>query len=273
MKMGPGKVAWVSVMASLLLGATSAGAQAPAGRDYVKDPLQLLLDCQAEQAKVTGFTATLTKHECIDGRLRDPETMFLKCRYSRPTMQPFSVYMKWTKNPNKDREVIYVGGENDDKVIGHQPVGPMNFELKSDPDGAEARKESLRPITQVGFKSAIDILVKVTDEARAAGDLSLVCIDNQKYDDRPCWMLVRVLPKKPNYPAHVCYAYIDKGLMAPVRIAGFDWDDNLFASYSYGHVKLNVRFTANDFSRDNKEYNWPVQLFGKFKLGEDKRRR
>ena len=262
------KAMWVLALAGALLGAASAGAQAPAGRDYVKDPYQLLLDCQAAQAKVTGFTAALTKHECIDGRLRDPETMFLKCRYS-----PFSVYVKWTKNPNKDREVLYVQGQDDDKVIGHQPVGPMNFEMKSDPDGSEARKESLRPITEVGFKSAMDILVKIADEARAAGDLSQVCMDNQKCDGRPCWMLVRVLPKKPNYPAHLCYMYIDKELMAPVRVAGFDWDDNLIASYSCSDVKLNARFGANDFSRDNKEYNWPAQFFGKHKLGEEKRRR
>ena len=262
-----GRAAWVLALASLGLGGTDAWAQAPAGRDYVKDPLQLLLDCQAAQEKVPGYTAIFTKHENIGGQLREQETMFQKCRYA-----PLSIYLKWVKNPKKDREVIYVQGKNDGKVLGHQPIGPMNFEAKSDPESPDAKKESLRPITQSGLLTATQLLVQVATEAKAAGDLQMFCIDNASFDNRPCWLLIRVLPKKGGYPAFINCAHVDKELMTPVRIVTFDWDDELIASYTYTNVKLNVKLTDADFDRENKNYNWPfIPFFGKFRLGDDKK--
>jgi hypothetical protein len=237
------------------------GSGASAGKDYVNNPLQLLLDCAEAQKKVTGFTCIFTKRERIEGHLREPETMFVKCRYS-----PFSVYFKWVKNPNKDREVLYFEGRYEDKVQAHQPLGPLNIEKKMVPNSPDALKESLRPVTQAGFRNVLDAMIKVTTAAKTAGDLHIFCIQDDMCNSRPAYFIIRKLPKKAGYPYFLLYVYIDKEWMVPVRISAFDWDDNLVSCYTFSDVKLNAPLTDADFDKENKDYNWPAFIFQKLKF-------
>ena len=256
------RVAVVFLMAGVLLGATQAKAQGTAPKkDYTKDPMQLLIDCLEKQKTVIGNTATVTKRERIDGTLREAETMFIKCR-----CEPLAVYFKWVKNPKKDREALYCQGKYDNKVLGHQPLGPINIEAKMDPNSKDALKESLRPITQASFRTGLELLVKLTSHAKAAGDLNLFCIENDTYNGRPAYCLLRKLPKKPEYPYFFTYIYVDKEWMVPTHVAFFDSRDNLLCSYSYADVKLNVPLTDADFDKDNPSYNWPAFIFQKIKL-------
>ena len=261
------KAAWMTVVMGLLVGAANVGAQgtsAPSGRDYSKDPLQLLIDCRAAQQGVTGFTTIFTKHERIKGELREQETMLMKCRYA-----PFSVYFKWLRNPKKDREAIYREGNYDNKVLGHQPPLPITAKLV--PNSPDALKESLRPITLAGFRNTLDAMIKVTSEAKKAGDLHIFCINDDMYNGRPAYCIVRMLPKTGAYPYFLLYVYVDKEWMVPVRIAAFDWDDNLVSCYTFSDVKLNAPLTDTDFDRDNPDYGYPTDILGKL-LGVGKKK-
>jgi len=266
MKIGCLRAVRFLMVAGVLVGAANVMAQGPgasAGRDYLKDPLQLMLDCRAAQDKVTGFTATFTKHERIKGDLREPETMLMKCRYS-----PFSVYFKWQKGSKGGREAIYCEGKYENKVAGHQP--PLPITVKLVPTSSDALKESIRPITMAGFRSMFDAMIKVTSEAKQAGDLKIVCLEDV-YNGRPVYCIVRMLPKKRNYPYFLLYTFIDKELMVPLHIATFDWDDDLVSSYNFADVKLNAPLTDKDFDTDNSSYGYPKDLLkGLFGGGKKK---
>jgi hypothetical protein len=254
---------WIT---GLFLGLAEVRAQeksVPAGKDYSQDPLQLLVDCRAAQQNVTGFTATFTKRERIKGELREQETMFVKCRYA-----PFSVYFKWLKSPKKDREAIYCEGKYENKVIGHQPPIPITAKLI--PNSPDALKESLRPITLAGFRNVLDAIIGVTSQAKKAGDLRIFYIQDDTYNGRPAYCIIRKLPKKADYPYFLLYTYIDKEWMLPVRITAFDWDDNLVSSYTFSNVVLNAPLADADFDRDNRNYGYPADLFGKFLGGKKK---
>ncbi len=267
MKIRPTAGRWVCVAAGILIGAMNAGAQSPPPNDYAKDPLQLLRDCQAAQEKTSGFTAVFTKHERINNYLREPETMFMKCRYA-----PLSFYFKWTKHPNKDREVIYAEGKYDNLVIGHQP--PIPLEIKKELNSGDLMKENLYPVTQAGIRSVTKMLVDVAVKAKAAGDLQMFCIESTSFNGRPCWLVIRVLPQKAAYPAFLCWTHVDKELMAPVRVVSFDWNDNLISSYTYSDVKLNALLADSDFDRENRDYRWPGLLFlGKLLATDGKKRK
>jgi hypothetical protein len=243
------------VAAGVLAGAASVKAQGPgplSPGNYVQDPLQLMLDCRAVQDKGTGFTATFTKHERIKGELHESETMLMKCRYS-----PFSVYFKWQKGSKGGREVIYFEGKNENKVVGHQP--PLPFNIKLVPNSSDALKESIRPITMAGFRSMLDAMIKVTTEAKQAGHLKIFCTEDV-YNGRPAYCILRVLPKKQNYPYNLLYVHMDKELMAPVHIAAYDWDDNLVSSYVFSDVKLNPPLADKDFDVDSSSYGFAKDL-------------
>ena len=245
------------VVAGVLAGAASVKAQGPgplSPGNYVQDPLQLMLDCRAVQDKGTGFTATFTKHERIKGELHEPETMLMKCRYS-----PLGVYFKWQKGPKSGREAIYCEGKNENKVVGHQ--FPLPFNVKLVPNSADALKESIRPITMAGFRNMLDAMIKVTTAAKQAGDLKIFCTEDV-YNGRPAYCILRILPRKPNYPYNLLYVHVDKDLMAPVHIAAYDWDDNLVSSYVFSDVKLNTPLTDKDFDINSSIYGFAKGLFG-----------
>ncbi len=249
-----GRVWILAAAGGLLLSASGVRAQAPAGRDYTKDPIQLILDCKAAQDKVTGFTAIFTKRERIKDDLRDAEIMLMKCRYA-----PFSIYFKWQKGPKSGREVIYSEGKYENKLVGHQFPLPVNIKLV--PDSADALKESLRPVTMAGFRTTVDSILKVTQQAKQAGDVRLLNVNEDTYNGRPAYCLVRMLPKKTNYPSFLLYAYIDKETMAPVHIATFNWDDDLVSSYTFSDVKLNAPLTDADFDINNPSYGFAKDIF------------
>ena len=216
-----------------------------------------LHDVRAAQDKVTGFTANFTKHERIKGELHDAETMQMKCRYS-----PMGVYFKWTRGSKQGREALYSEGNYENKVVGHQ--FPLPITVKLVPNSPDALKESLRPITMAGFRNMMDAMIKITEQAKKAGDLKIFCINDDRYHGRPAYCIIRMLPRKPDYPYFLLYAFIDKELMAPVHIATFDWDDNLVSSYDFDNVRLNTPLADKDFDTDNPNYSYPKDLFNIF---------
>src|SRR5262249_11735785 len=93
------------------------------------------------------YTATFLKQERVDGVLRDLETIQLKLRH-----KPFSVYMKWLEGGDEGRQVLFVEGQNDDKL--QVRLGGIKSRLpvvKLKPTDSLAMQESRHPITEMGL--------------------------------------------------------------------------------------------------------------------------
>ena len=105
--------------------------------------LLLLERGQLRFADIPTYTATFHKRERIDGELQDLEVTRIKVRH-----EPFSVYMKWIVG-DKGQELLYVDGENDDKIL--VKLGGLKGRLlpavKVDPYGSQAKSQSRHPIT------------------------------------------------------------------------------------------------------------------------------
>ena len=70
-------------------------------------------------ADVQDYSATLIKKERVRGRLTDNQYLFVKVRH-----QPFSVYISFLAPEDfKGREVIYVAGQNGNKLLAHEGRG------------------------------------------------------------------------------------------------------------------------------------------------------
>lgn len=217
-----------------------------------KDPMEVLKECSARAQKMSQFTQMFTKQERIGGKLRETETMFLKYR-----AEPFSIYVKWMEEPHKGREVIYVEGRDENKAVLHEYVGPLNVNLKVDPNGTEARKRTLRPVTDAGIRNATKSLLNVSERARQRGDMRLVTVGAEKLDGRDVLVLCRFLEKRDDYFVYATVIYIDPEQMLPIKVIGYDWNHQLSWIYTSSDVKSDVKLTDKDFDPQNPDYDYP----------------
>ncbi len=166
--------------------------------------------------------------------------------------------MKWIKDPHRDREVLYVQGKDDNKVVAHEG-GILGFvTLSLDPRGSIAMKDSRHPITDVGFDHLLKMLRKDIQIAVEHDELEIIRTGEEPFHNRPSIVVeARSIPRGGRkYYASRMVLHVDKELTAARRCRLLRRRDELFEKYAYTDVRLNVGFTPNDFDRDNPAYRF-----------------
>lgn len=217
------------------------------------DPLALLREAlrRYDALPVRDYTCRFLKREKLRGVLRPPQEIRVKFRES-----PFSVAMVWTQNASLGDALLYVEGRYRDSsgrsrmLVRPKPAlqwlaGKSVLKL---PDAPEAMRTSLRPCTEFGFRRALQNLLKVYEQARAAGEGEMRFAGLTDVGGRTCLVLTRVLPKGKDYPAAVTETCLDLETLLPLRIVGYDWDGSLLCDYEYRDVKINPGLTEKDFT-------------------------
>ena len=222
------------------------------------------------QARIFDYTATMRKVEQVNGAVGEPSYMNVKFRCPRnlPAGQtPFSIYMKFLKPANSaGREVVWVDGENEGKLIAHEPPGTLlgrrRFYLE--PTSFIAMRGQRYPIYEAGLENLIVKLIEKAQRDRAAGQCEVHYLDNKSLQGRPCSAIQLIHhEKRAPYEFHRAEVYIDKELNMPVRYAAYDWPRTpgakpmLLEEYIYYNIRVNVGLTDADFSADNRAYKFP----------------
>jgi len=220
------------------------------------------------RSNVLDYSAIMVKRERINGVLGCPEYMQMKVRCPRTVSGkdvPFSVYLK-TLKPKKaaGREVIWIEGQNDNKLCAHETglLGMKRFYLE--PTGWVAMQNNRYPIHDAGIENLIIKLIDRAQTAKTAGHSIVSYRDNAEIMKRKC-SLIELLNEEQHendefYKAHV---FVDNELNLPVRYVAFDWPKTpggkpeIIEEYTYVRVNLNQGFQDNDFSADNPEYKFP----------------
>ncbi len=219
------------------------------------EPVALMQQCQKSYEALTDYTAIFIKEQRLRGRLRKPETTSMKFK------KPFSLYMKWIKQPDEGKEVIYVQGENEGKLLAH-PGGLLQLltptTVRLEPTHPLARGGNLKPITAAGLGNMIEALVSIFTLAQEKGDLKAVCKEKKEYEGRAVYVIERFLPEKEEYPNQYAVIYVDAELLLPVFYAAYDKEKNLLEKYEYQELKVNVGLTAEDFDKSNPKYKYPL---------------
>ena len=142
-------------LAIVTTGASPAAAQTTAGPGSgptaaASHPLAAAIryaENAARQAdRVPGYSARMIRVSTQNGPT-ETLTSDLKLR-----TQPFSVYLKFAE-PNAGREVLFIEGWNQNKLIAHEGSGPLSLvgTISLDPNSPRALKAGGRPITQSGI--------------------------------------------------------------------------------------------------------------------------
>lgn len=215
-------------------------------------PLELLEQCEKKFATVEDYTAIVVKYQRVEGRPSQPETIFMKFK------KPFSIYLKWVKDPDAGREVIYVDGKNNNKITV-QPGGFLKTitpTLYLDPTHPSVLKGNLKPITQAGMGQAIQTVLRLCRKAAKAGDLILLSKGKINFEGRNVYVVERRLPEGKGYPNAHAILYIDEKFLLPVYFASYDKNNQLLEKYITRSLKLNVGLTDKDFDPANPEYDF-----------------
>ncbi len=220
--------------------------------------------------EVRDYTAILSKREQVAGALSPTSYMNVKIRCPRTaedgTKSPFSIYMKFLKpREAAGREVIWVDGQNESKIIAHEAgglLGKRRFYLN--PTGFMAMKGQKYPIYDAGIENLVIKLIEKAERDRAAGPCTVNYRDNGEVNRRACHVIELLHEEKREpYEFYKAQVFIDQELNLPVRYAAYDWPESpgakpeLLESFTYYNIKVNVGLTAADFDPSNKAYEYP----------------
>jgi hypothetical protein len=218
---------------------------------------------------IKDYSALITKRERVGGKLLDYQYLSAKIRH-----EPFSVYLRFLGPPDlRGREVIYVAGRNDGKLLAHEPtgkkgvlgvVGNLIGTASVAPTSALAMMSNRYPITKIGLLNLTRELIEVGERDMRHQEADAKYYGNAKVNDRPCEAWVFTHPTRRDYfRFHRAEVFIDKELNLPIRYASYDWPAKegdspvLLEEYTYSKIKLDNGFTDLDFDAKNPQYEFP----------------
>ena len=258
MRIGKGMCGLLALMCVVVVACSGAlAAEAKKAPAKAPNAMQLLEAAAQQCAKLNQFTQYFSKQERIGGQLHEKETIFLKFR-----AKPLSIYAKWVENPYKDRELIYVEGKEGGKYVLHEYVGPVNVLVKEKPSSKEALKRSCRPVAEFGVRNLMQVLMRQVKAAAKKKELRISYIGEERIKNKPVDIVMCLFPKKREYEAYMVVAYIEKQRKYPIRLAGYDWDNNLLWVYESWRIVPQAKLSKKDFDLKNKEYDFPLLPFG-----------
>jgi hypothetical protein len=213
----------------------------------------LKISQEAIDKSIRDYSCTFVKQERVDGQLGEKQYIYMKVMH-----QPFSVYMLF-KQPFAGREVVYVQGQNDNKLVALD-VGVKRYlgKMTLDPTGALAMKGQKHPITSVGIYNLCGKLIKMAEAETQFAECDVTTNADAKINGRPTTMVQIVHPTpRQNFKHHVARIFFDNELRIPIHFDAYLWPAQAGAappleeSYTYQNLKVNNNFTARDFDPNN----------------------
>lgn len=207
--------------------------------------------------QVQDYEAIFTKREVVNGKLIS-QRIQLKLRH-----KPFSVYMKFLE-PHAGREILFVQGRNQNQLRAHEPgalqslVGTISLPLNSPTVMAENRYQ----ITDVGMKRLLEQLIAQWNIEAKYGEIDVQFYPNAMMGQTSCEVIETTHPQpRKQFNFHITRLFIDKKSRLPIRIENYGWPRQgqrppIMEEYTYTNIRLNVGLTEQDFSEQNKAYNF-----------------
>ena len=211
-----------------------------------------------EQAK--DYEAVFIKRDIVNGRVCAHVTD-LKYR-----AEPMSVYLKF-QQPHQGREVIYVHGKNDGKLLAHETgFASIIGTIALLPGSSQAMSESKHPITEIGMVKLVQGIIDQWEAELKYGEIEVKYFPNAthgKLGKRKCLVIQATHPRpRKQFKFHVSRLWIDRETNLAVRVAHWGFpatpaaEKPLLEEYTYRDVKLNVGLKDIDFDVSNPKYDY-----------------
>jgi len=164
--------------------------------------------------------------------------------------KPFGVRIKWVHGPKKGREVVFVEGKNNNKIIVKMGglISILIPKISLDPNSNLAKDEAGHTIREAGIGYLMEEILKVTEKAYAKGDLTLKLLEKKNSSGSGNILKIeRRLPHGKGYATDRLVIYVDEDLGIPVGVERYDSNDKLFGKYYYQELKTNLGLKDEEF--------------------------
>lgn len=222
--------------------------------------LEIAYKARAAVDKVDDYQCEFSKTEALKNKIVKTR-MEMKFRE-----EPFSVYLKFLdpkggKDPNAGREVIYVKGANENKLLVHE-AGLMSSlgTFKLVPTGPDAMADNKYPITQIGMKNMLNTLIKLWEEEGKKDGIKTQYRTATMDKDEVYTVYEAIHEPNRNFKFFTTRLYIDDatGLAIGLQQLAFPRSDKekpiIVEEYFYRKLKTNVKLTNMDFDPKNTKY-------------------
>jgi hypothetical protein len=212
---------------------------------------------------VKDYTAVFTKTELVHGRLLT-QKMDMKFRQN-----PFSVYFHCHSKRKEGREVIYVAGRNDGKLIVHEVglkavVGTMTLK----PEDPKVMATNRYPITEVGIAKIIESAMAIWNDEKKTLDpanIEVRIVHSVQVGSIECEAVeIDHHHQQAGLTYQVGRVYVDKQTKLPVQAEMYGFpatpgdDPPLLEQYTYTNVKTNLGLSDADFDPHNRDYRFAL---------------
>jgi len=215
-------------------------------------PIALLGQGLSTSQKIDNYKAIFVKQDSVNGKLKEAETIIVKFK------KPFKLYLKWTAGVKKDREVLYVEGENDNKLKVHLEglLGMFIPSIDVALDDPRLKAESNRSIKDITLENLMTLLLQQYKIAEKDEECKFKFHGTQKIGEFNTYSFERICPEKPEYQSYRAFINLDKESGIPVRVILYDWHNKITAIYMFQYLKLDAGLTNYDFNSKNKDYKF-----------------
>ena len=221
--------------------------------------------------EIRDYSCLVVRRERVKGRLGKHEYIQAKVRHQRTDQGqeiPFAIYLKFLGPSSvKGREVLYVEGENNGKMIvrnGGKKFAYIVTEMR--PESRLAMRDNRYPLTEFGVRNLFARLIEVAEDDVASGvETKVKFFENAKVNGRVCTGVhVQHQTEQDSDRFYMAKVFMDNDLKIPIHYEAYAWPKDgsskpqLLEQYTYTRVKLNVGFTDRDFDPTNPKYNLTV---------------
>jgi len=167
--------------------------------------------------------------------------------------------------PAPGREVLYVAGKNQGKLLAHEAsglstlLGTVSLSVNSPTVMAETR----HPITEAGMKRLIELVISQWELESKFGEIDVKFYPNAKMGTSTCEVLEASHPRpRKQFKYQLTRVFIDKQTRLPVRVENYGFPPApgqkpvLIEEYTYTNIKVNNGFRDSDFDQRNPKYSF-----------------
>jgi hypothetical protein len=208
-----------------------------------------------QERSMNNYMCRIRRREQVNGKDQPEEIIMLKfCR------APLSIHCKWLGDEAKGREIVYVRGQNDNRVQILTGKGDMfgagnrmSFALES----PIVRSKSRYPITEAGLGAAVirfSGLIDAIERGQSnAGSARYLGLQSRSEFPKPAEVVEQQIP--PGLETFLPrggtrYFYFDEATGLPTVVTTFDESKHQVEYYHFDRLQCSLNLDNSDFDPD-----------------------
>lgn len=170
--------------------------------------------------------------------------------------KPAHYYFRWNSGIARGREVIFVHGRYNDKLVAHPGGIFKQMTLRLDPEGYLAMRENRHSLKSSGMEKIIALISSNVALARSKGLDVIHYIGEERFDGKPATVVEGRFPEEEGFYARRIRLYFCPTVKLPLKVSIYDGSGELVEAYEFHDLKINVGLSDDDFNPHNPQYGY-----------------